>query len=117
MNGLSGPVRFASSLTLLGTLGHAAAFVFAGMSAMGLYLLVYIILSAAVVAGFTRGFRSAAWVGFFLIAAGGIVALANVWSAGSVPPLLWQVIAALNLAAALALFGCLWAAPKTVDTA
>ena len=113
---LSGPYRNPAILILVNAVLNAVAIAYAGMSGTALLLALLIAIYGLLIFGLSRGWRSAAWLGFFTVAISGIVALAQVWSTGTVPAVLWISIALVSLVATLLLFGRLWATAPEAPT-
>jgi len=108
---LSGPFGIAAGFVFISAMLHIFTFSVAGFGNAAMMLIPYGIAYLVIVAGLTRGMRWLAWIAFFVMAIGGILALAQLWTPSDLPVWWMGLIIAANWFAAAALFANLWRAP------
>ncbi len=114
MTDVKGPFRAGALFVAVSAVLHLIAPLVAGLQGMAPMLAVVGLVYLAVTWGLLQGWRWLAWVAFFVLMAGSIVALSNVWAGGPVPGWLWAGIVAADWAAVAGLFVALWRSPQPV---
>ncbi len=111
----AGPYRSGAFFILVSALLNIFAFVAGGFTSDALMLLPVGFFYIAVGYGLLRGWRWLAYVTFFLVMIGGILALAAIWSASAVPGWWYALIVVSDWLSAAALFPALWRAAPTLS--
>ena len=103
----------AAILVLISAALHVAGFVLGGFAP--LFLLFPPVLYVALAAGLARGKLWVAWIALICMLGGAAGSIVELFNPSSVPVWVFQAILALDFAAALALFGAIWAGRRTEE--
>ncbi|MGR3343828.1 MAG: hypothetical protein ACU0DI_11480 [Paracoccaceae bacterium] len=112
----AGPYRNGALFILISALLNIFAFVVGGFTSNALMLLPVGFFYTAIGYGLLRGWRWLAYVTFFLVMIGGILALAAIWSASTVPGWWYALIVGSDWLSAAALFPALWRAAPILSS-
>lgn len=102
-------MRIAGALILLSAILHVVGVVLAGFPGLTAFFLGVAVFYCCLALGLFRGMMVVAWAAFICMLGGAAGALAELVGGSAVPaPILWGILAA-DVAAALLLFGAIWA--------
>ena len=107
-----GPFRTANVFLLASAILHIFAFLVGGFSGEALGLIVPGLVYLAVAYGLSRGLRWLAYLAFFGVAIGAMIAIAQIWAPGPVPGWWYILIVVADFLCVAALFAALWRSPE-----
>ena len=106
-------MKAAAILLLVSAALHVVGFILGGFAP--LFLLFPPVLYAALAAGLARGKIWIAWIALICMLGGSAGSIVELFNPSSVPVWVFQAILAMDLAAALALFGAIWTGRRTEE--
>ena len=112
-----GPFRLGAIFITLSGLIHIIAPLFSGFAMGSLILVPAGILYVLLGRGLSNGYRWLAYIVFFLMMAGSVIALSGAWTTPGVPTWIPLSIVVLDWLTILALFVALWRKPAVTADA